>query len=72
MAPLHERMPVILDPADYELWLDPAAPPEAAEALLGPAPDGDLEAVAVNPRVNNVRFDDPDCIKPVDDVPPLI
>ena len=38
MAPLHDRMPVILDPADYARWLDPATPAPAVAALLRPYP----------------------------------
>lgn len=63
MAPLHNRMPVILDPADYDRWLDPARPD--AEDLLRPCPDEWLELVPVSARVNNVRNDDPDLTQPV-------
>jgi putative SOS response-associated peptidase YedK len=64
MRPIHDRMPVILDPAQAEVWLDPARAPDQLAALLHPAPDGTLSATAVSRRVNNVRHDDPDCLTP--------
>lgn len=59
---LHDRMWVILDPADYDAWLD-AARPGGAE-LLRLCPDDRLEAVRVSTRVNNVRNDGPSLIEP--------
>lgn len=70
LEPLHERMPVILDPADYDLWLDPAAPWQMAETLLRPCRDDALESEPVSTRVNSVRHDDPACVAPVTDEPP--
>lgn len=71
LAPIHHRMPVILDPKDYATWLDPqnAAP----QNLLQPAPDELMQAIPVSTRVNAVRNDDPDCIARLaenDDQPP--
>jgi putative SOS response-associated peptidase YedK len=63
LAELHDRMPVILDPADYDRWLDPGVP--GAEELLRPCPDDWLEVVAVSTRVNNVRNDDAGLIEPL-------
>jgi putative SOS response-associated peptidase YedK len=51
MAPIHERMPVILQPNDYDKWLDPAAKPHELQALLKPAPDDYLVFEAVTPPV---------------------
>jgi putative SOS response-associated peptidase YedK len=45
IAELHNRMPVILDPADYDAWLDPA---HGGQELLRPCPEAWLEAVPVN------------------------
>jgi|SRR5579883_1868812 len=59
---IHGRMPVILDPADFAAWLDPATPPAAALALLKPYPAEAMMLYPVSTRVNSVRFDDPDCI----------
>jgi putative SOS response-associated peptidase YedK len=62
MAELHDRMPVILDPADYEAWLDPSDPRGAG--LLRPCPAEWLEAVPVSTRVNDPRNDDESIIQP--------
>ncbi|MEO8084582.1 MAG: SOS response-associated peptidase [Ardenticatenales bacterium] len=59
LAPLHDRMPVILDPADYALWLDPTASDVAlVEPLLRAAPEGALTYYAVSRAVNRVGHDD--------------
>ena len=66
MAPIHDRMPVILSPADYGLWLDEAAQePERLTRLLRPYA-GDLEAVPVSTLVNNVRNNSPACLEPIE------
>jgi putative SOS response-associated peptidase YedK len=36
VAPIHDRMPVILRPADYDRWLDPDLPPEDRRSMLRP------------------------------------
>ena len=63
VAPVHDRMPVILDPGDFERWLDP----EAADGrtLLLPCPPDWLEAYEVSPRVNSPANDDLECIAPL-------
>ena len=66
LRPIHDRMPVILDPTDWEGWLDPSAErPERLRPMLGTAPDGELEAFAVSRRVNSPANDDADCAAPV-------
>jgi putative SOS response-associated peptidase YedK len=65
MAPLHDRMPVIVAPADYATWLGEAdAAPDDLRALLRPAQDDALEAWPVDPRVGNWRNDDATLILP--------
>lgn len=61
MAELHDRMPVILDPADYGAWLDPG---RGGPELLRPCPEAWLEAVPVSTRVNSPRNDDETIIQP--------
>jgi putative SOS response-associated peptidase YedK len=63
VAPIHDRMPVILAPEHHARWLDPAA--ADARGLLEPCPAAWLESFPVNPRVNNPKHDDADCIQPV-------
>ncbi len=64
LAPLHHRMPVILDRAAWPAWLgEDAAAPEDLRALLRPCPDEALLAWPVAPRVGNVREDDPGLIE---------
>lgn len=65
MAPLHDRMPVILDAAAQTLWLDSDTDPNTLRSLLAPAPDDWLTAHAVGRQVNNPRHDQPDCIERV-------
>ena len=53
-------MPVILEPAAEELWLDPRVEDAALLAkLLRPLPGGALESLDVSPRVNSPDVDDP-------------
>lgn len=66
LSPIHDRMPVILDPADYDLWLDPKVQDvERLQALMAPAPVEGWEAVPVSRAVNNPANDSPACLAPV-------
>ena len=66
VRPLHDRMPVILREAAIDLWLDPAIEdPGVLAPLLTPLPGAYMKATPVSPRVNNVRYEDPDCLEPV-------
>jgi putative SOS response-associated peptidase YedK len=58
LKPLHVRMPVILAPADYGIWLDPEAAEADLLALLKPAPQEWLGYAPVSPRVNAAAVDD--------------
>ncbi|MCI0358199.1 MAG: SOS response-associated peptidase, partial [Planctomycetaceae bacterium] len=64
LAPLHDRMPVILETRDYVRWLDPE-PKDPAELkeLLRPYAAKEMEAVAVNPIVNNSRNEGEQCLQ---------
>lgn len=64
VAPLHERMPLLLDPADWGTWLRDRL--DAARALLRPAPAGRLRRWRVGRAVGNVRHDHTGLIAPVD------
>jgi len=60
--PLHDRMPVILEACDYDRWLDPASAKDDVLALVQPFPAAAMKSEPVNPRVNSVRNDDPECV----------
>ena len=63
--PIHDRMPVILDPGDYAQWLDPTMTvPAEVRPLLRPFPAGAMTAFPVTTAVNNPVFDDPACLVP--------
>lgn len=64
VRPIHNRMPVIVNPDAYDRWLDPAfKDPKAVQALLGPYPSTDLIADPISTRINNPRNDDPGCLQ---------
>jgi len=64
MAPIHNRMPVILAPADYDLWLDPAVQEaERLQPLLRPFPAGEMMEYTVSTIVNNPRNETAECVE---------
>jgi len=64
--PIHDRMPVILHPKDYDLWLDPEVKdPALLKPLLRPYPSEEMVAEPVSPKVNKATYDAPDCIEAV-------
>jgi putative SOS response-associated peptidase YedK len=66
IAPLHDRMPVILDPKHYDAWLDPQVDdPARLKLLLGPYPAERMTAFPVSMLVNSPRHDTAECIEPV-------
>jgi putative SOS response-associated peptidase YedK len=70
VAPLHDRMPVILPRDAEEVWLDPGTATEELRSMLGPLPPGDTLVRAVGPAVNDARYDGPECLEPPAAVPP--
>ena len=65
MIPIHDRMPVLLEPQDEDLWLDPTVDgPERVLPLLRPFPADQMVAYPVSTAVNDVRHDAPDLIAP--------
>jgi len=62
LAPIHDRMPVILDPDVFAPWIDPAEKDtERLAGLLRPYPPGPLQAYPVSFFVNNPANDTPAC-----------
>ena len=63
---IHDRMPVILPPKAYDLWLSPGElPAEKTLPLLKPFAASQMKAVAVSPLVNSPKIDSPECVAPV-------
>jgi putative SOS response-associated peptidase YedK len=66
LAPIHDRMPVILPRTEYARWLDPALlDTDSLAPLLAPSPPDDMLAFPVSPRVNAPAIDDEKCIAPL-------
>jgi len=66
LRPLHDRMPVILQKDEFDLWLDPKIEDAARlQPLLDPAPGDGWETVPVSRAVNSPAHDAPDCIEPL-------
>lgn len=62
---VHDRMPVIIDPADFDLWLGPFEDREKnIAALLSPFPEGKMESWPVGSFVNSIKNEGPRCIEP--------
>jgi putative SOS response-associated peptidase YedK len=65
IAPIHDRMPVVLPPTAWAGWLDPGnRDPAAIEELLVPAPPEDFDVYPVSTLVSNVNNDGPALIAP--------
>jgi putative SOS response-associated peptidase YedK len=62
---IHDRMPVILPPQQYETWLHDATPAYSLQQLLVPYPAKEMETYRVSSKVNSPGNDTPDCIKPL-------
>lgn len=65
MRRLHDRQPVILDPAAYDAWLDPATAPDGLKQLLSRDLDADLRFHRVDRAVNTYKTQGGQCIEPV-------
>ena len=65
VSTLHDRMPVVLAPEQYDDWLDTKRiGAEQALAMTGPAADDLFEAVELHPKINNSRKDEPGIQEP--------
>ena len=66
MQPIHERMPVILSPDQYDAWLDPAVTdPEWLQPLLVRYPSDKMQLHPVRTTVNSPRHEGPELIEEV-------
>ena len=65
VAPIHKRMPVILEPRDLQQWLDPSFAELAwLASMMAPSAPSMLEAYPVSTYVNNPAHEGPDCVDP--------
>ena len=63
---IHDRMPVILSPTDYDSWLDPnIQEPTVLQTLLRPYPADEMTAYPVSTLVNSPANDNPGCTEPL-------
>lgn len=69
LRPLHDRMPVVLPPDTFDLWLDPNVDPQTAATLMVPAPNDLLEAYEVSGAVNRAANDHPSLLTPASELP---
>jgi putative SOS response-associated peptidase YedK len=66
VRPLHNRMPVILSPRDYDLWLDVEVQDvQRLRPLFQPFPASQMDAYPISRRVNRPENDDPSVIQPL-------
>jgi putative SOS response-associated peptidase YedK len=72
VAPFHDRMPVILHPQEYNLWLDRETnDPEQLKPLYRLYPAELMGLHPVSPQVNSLKFDSPNLIQPYQETPGL-
>ena len=64
VAPVHDRMPLVVPREHFDRWLDPATPVARLLAMLVPYPAAEMEAVRVGRAVGNVRNEGPGLIEP--------
>jgi putative SOS response-associated peptidase YedK len=64
IAPLHDRMPIILARDAEAAWLDAAARPQDLARLLSGLSEAETGVRPVGPAVNDARYDGPDCLAP--------
>jgi putative SOS response-associated peptidase YedK len=66
LAPIHERMPVVLDEDVWDTWLDPRChESERLQSMLASPPDAWFEVFEVSPRVNKPENNDAALLDPV-------
>jgi len=66
LAPIHDRMPVVLPQGEYARWLDPTLrDTDSLAPLLIPFPPEEMVAYPVSPRVNAPSVDDERCVAPL-------
>ena len=64
VRPAHDRMPVILQPADHAAWLGAQTKAEDLKALLKPLPEDLMERYRVSRSMSNTRNEGEECMAP--------
>ncbi len=64
VAPLHDRMPVILEPGAEPVWLDPGTPLDQLDDVVAGLPADQTALTEVGTAVNDARYDGPECLAP--------
>ena len=65
VAPIHDRMPIVLEPADWDAWLAAETSMLELRPMLRPLPAEELAMHPVSPAVNNVRNQGPELLVPI-------
>jgi putative SOS response-associated peptidase YedK len=66
VAPVHDRMPAIVKPEEYDTWLDPSMKdPEVLLKLLTPFPSELMVGTPVSSKANKATYEGPDCVEPI-------
>ena len=66
LAPVHDRMPVIIRRSEEETWLDSRVTEfNKLIVMLAPYPAEEMERVAISKLVNNAKYKEPDLLNPV-------
>lgn len=64
IRPLHDRMPAIIAPEDFAIWLEPNHfEPDTLRSLLAPFPPERMRMTPVSTWVNNANNEGPECIE---------
>jgi putative SOS response-associated peptidase YedK len=67
MTEIHDRMPVILKPEDYAIWLDPnLQDAKTLQSLLEPYPASEMTIYPIGTEVNSPRHNHPDLLTPLE------
>jgi putative SOS response-associated peptidase YedK len=64
LQPIHNRMPVILNPEDYSIWLAPVEKTETLRSLLRPFPEDQMKEYEVSREINSPANDRAECLTP--------
>ena len=64
VSKLHDRMPVILSKSEEDYWLEPNADEDKLLSFLDPYPAESMSSYKVSSKVNSVKNNSPDIIKP--------